>query len=136
MATYAQTVPVSNAAILTGRVLSTLLILFFLFDGGMKLVKPEPVLKACAELGIPEDAIVGIGVVLLASTVLYAVPATAVLGAILLTGYLGGAIMTHVRMGGPVFSIVFGAVFGMLVWFGLFLRDARLRTLIPIRRDV
>jgi hypothetical protein len=136
MATYAQTVPVSTAAIWTGRVISSLLILFFLFDGGMKLVKPEPVLKACAELGIPEDAIVGIGVVLLASTALYMIPSTAVLGAILLTGYLGGAIMTHVRMGGPAFSIVFGALFGVLVWLGLYLRDARLQTLIPIRRDV
>jgi hypothetical protein len=131
MSTYTQTAPGATKAVWTGRVISTLLVLFFLWDGGMKLVKPDFVVKASAELGIPEAPLVGIGVALLASTLLYAFPPTAVLGAILLTGYLGGAIMTHVRVGGMDF--LFAAVFGVLVWLGVFLREPRLRALIPVR---
>jgi hypothetical protein len=99
----------------------------------MKLVKPEMVVKGSAEVGIPESTLVGIGITLLISVVLYAIPRTSVLGAILLTGYLGGAILTHVRVGGPVSSIVFASLFGILAWLGLFLRDRRLRELIPFR---
>src|SRR5262245_26671487 len=131
--TATQTAPISKARLWTGRIISGLLALFLLFDGGMKLAKPAFVVEACNELGIPENAIVGIGIALLISTILYVIPRTSVLGAILLTGYLGGAIMTHVRVGGPAFSVLFAFVFGMLVWLGLFLRDPRLRALIPIR---
>jgi hypothetical protein len=132
MSTDAAPAPVSTAAVWTGRVISTLLTLFFLWDGGMKLVKPEFVVKATVEMGIPENTIVPIGVALLVSTVLYAYWPTSVLGAILLTGYLGGAIMTHVRVGGMDF--LFAAVFGVLVWLGLYLRDPKLRALIPFRQ--
>jgi hypothetical protein len=134
MAAATLTATQSPAAVWTGRVISTLMTAFLLLDGVMKLFKPDVVMKATVELGIPEETIVPIGVVLVASTLLYAIPSTAVLGAILLTGYLGGAIMTHVRMGGPAFSIVFAALFGVLVWLGLYLRDPKLRTLIPIRQ--
>jgi hypothetical protein len=128
-----QTAPGSKALIWTGRVLSTLLGLFLLFDAVMKLVKPDFVVKATVELGYPESVILGLGIVLLASTVLYLIPQTAVLGAILLTGYLGGAVATHVRVGGPLFSIVFPVIFGAIVWGGLYLRDSRLRVLVPWR---
>lgn len=124
---------VSKVALWTGRVISGLIVLFMLLDGVMKLVKPEMVVKGSAEVGIPESTLVGIGITLLISVVLYAIPRTSVLGAILLTGYLGGAILTHVRVGGPVFSIVFASLFGILAWLGLFLRDRRLRELIPFR---
>jgi len=123
----------SKAAVVAGRVLSTLVALFLVVDGVAKILKVEPVLKACAELGIPEQQIVGIGVTLVACTAVYVLPQTAVLGAILLTGYLGGAAATHVRVGGPVFPIVFSTGFGVLAWLGLFLREPRLRRLIPLR---
>jgi hypothetical protein len=87
------------------------------------------------ELGYPESVIVGLGVVLLVSVFLYALPRTAVLGAILLTGYLGGAVATHVRVGNPLFShSLFPVYFGILIWGGLALRDERIRNLLPFRR--
>jgi hypothetical protein len=116
----------------TGWSLSGLAGLFFLVDAGMKLAKPPEVVGPTLELGWPESTIVGLGVVLLISTLLYLWRRTAVLGAILLTGYLGGAVATHVRVGGPAFSMVFPVVFGCLVWGGLWLRDERLRRLLPL----
>jgi hypothetical protein len=107
--------------------------LFLLVDGAMKLVKPEVVIKATVELGYAESVIVPLGIVLLTCTILYLVPRTAVLGAILLTGYLGGAVATHVRAGQGLFEIVFPVVFGALLWGGLVLRDERLRELLPLR---
>jgi hypothetical protein len=100
----------------------------------MKLVKPDVVVKGTVELGYPESVIFPLGVVLLSCTVLYLIPQTAVLGAILLTGYLGGAVATHVRVGAGMFPICFPIVFGVLLWGGLFLRDGRLRELIPLVR--
>jgi hypothetical protein len=102
-------------------------------DAIMKLVKPDFVVKATMDLGYPESAILGLGIVLLASTVLYLIPQTAVLGAILLTGYLGGAVAAHVRVEDGLFAIVFPVIFGALLWGGLYLRDQRLRSLIPWR---
>jgi hypothetical protein len=84
-------------------------------------------------LGYPESVILGLGIVLTASTLLYAIPRTAVLGAILLTGYLGGAVATHVRVGGGAFPVLFPVCIGVLLWGGLVLRDARLRSLLPLR---
>lgn len=125
----------SKASRITGRVISTLVVLFLLMDGGAKIAKVPEVLKACEELLISESIIQGLGITLVVCTLIYAVPLTSVLGAILLTGYLGGAVATHVRMvGGPVFPIVFSSLFGVLTWLGLFLRDSRLRLLIPFRR--
>jgi len=114
--------------------MGTLPALFLLLDAIMKFVKPEPVVKATVELGYPESVIVGLGIVLLACTVLYLIPRTAILGAILLTGYLGGAVASHLRAGDGLFPILFPVVFGALLWGGLYLRDERLRSLIPWRR--
>jgi DoxX-like family len=117
-----------------GRILSALPVLFLLMDGIMKLVKPEPVVKATIELGYPESVIVTLGIILLVCVVFYVVPRTAVLGAILLTGYLGGAIATHVRVGNPLFShILFPVYLAVLIWGGLLLRDPRLRAFILLR---
>src|SRR5207253_3606750 len=114
-----------------GRIMSGLPALFLVFDAIMKLVKPESVVKATVDLGYPEGVILGLGIVLLACTMLYLIPRTAVLGAILLTGYLGGAVATHVRL----LEVQFLAplVLGVLIWGGLCLRDRRVRALIPIR---
>lgn len=123
----------SKAAVWTGRVISGLIVAFMSFDGAAKVIMLNPVKTACADLKIPEYTIQGIGIVLVVSTILYAIPRTAILGAILLTAYMGGAIQTHVRMGGPAFPVVFGVLFGVLIWLGLFLRDHRVRALIPVR---
>ena len=128
----ASVVPVSNKALWTGRILSALAALFLLADGVAKLFKPAPVVEGTIQLGYPESVIVGLGIVLTACTVLYIIPRTSVLGAILLTAYLGGAVATHVRVEGPLFNVIFPVIFGALVWGGLYLRDTRLRALIPL----
>ena len=126
---------ISKGALWTGRVMSTLVVLFLLMDGVMKLFKPEVVVKGTVELGYPETVIIPLGVVLLISVVLYLIPRTAVLGAILVTGYFGGAIAAHVRVGNPLFShVLFPVYFGVLLWGGLYLRDVRIRALIPFRK--
>jgi hypothetical protein len=124
----------SKATLWIGRVLSILMSLFMLLDGVMKLFKPEFVVKATTELGYPETVIVPLGIVLLASTVLYIIPPTVVLGAILLTGYLGGAVASHLRAGDDWFPVLFPAVLGVLIWLGLYLRDPRIRAIAPIRK--
>jgi hypothetical protein len=129
-----QAAPISNARVWIGRVMSALPVAFFLMDGIMKLVKPPIVVKSTVELGYPESVILPIGIVLLVCTALYVIPRTAALGAILLTGYLGGAVATHVRVGAGAFPIVFPIIFGVLVWGGLFLRDGRVSALVPLRR--
>ena len=111
-----------------GRVVSALVVAFLLFDGGIKVMMLEPAVEGSVQLGYPGGTVFGIGLALLASTALYAVPRTAFLGAILLTGYLGGAVATQVRVEDPWF--VFPAFFGVLVWGGLFLRDGRVRALV------
>jgi len=90
--------------------------LFLLVDGIMKLFKPPIVVQATVELGYPESVILGLGLTLLTSTLLYLIPRTSVLGASLLTGYLGGAVATHVRMGGPICNIIFAVIVGTLLW--------------------
>jgi hypothetical protein len=128
-----QTAPVSRKALWTGLIISALPALFLLVDGIMKLFKPAVVVEATVKLGYPASVIVPLGIVLLASTILYLIPRTSVLGAILLTGYLGGAVATHVRVGEGLFSVLLPAIFGVLLWGGLWFRDERLRTLIPFR---
>jgi hypothetical protein len=123
---------ISNMQLWAGRIISGFAALFFLMDGVMKLLKPPFVVKASVEgLGYPESDIVGIGVVLLACTLLYIVPRTSVLGAILLTGYLGGAVASQVRIEAKWTSVIFPFVFACLVWGGLWLRDIRVRNLVP-----
>jgi hypothetical protein len=122
----------SKSALWAGRIISALPALFLLIDGGMKLVKPAVVVEATVKLGYPENTIIGMGIVLLACTTIYLIPRTAVLGAILLTGYLGGAVATHVRVGDPLFSIIFPVILGAMLWGGLYLRNQRLRKLVPV----
>lgn len=115
--------------------ISGLAIAFLLMDATMKLLALPVVLEASAPLGFPGAGMArGLGTVLLVCTLLYAVPRTAVLGAILLTGYLGGAVATHVRVESPLFThTLFGVYLGVMLWSGLYLRDVRLRALVPFR---
>ena len=121
-----QTTRLYRGRLWTGRVLTGLSTAFLLFDAVMKLFKPPFVVEATIHLGYPESTIVGIGVALLVSTVLYVIPRTSIFGAILLTGYLGGAVATNVRAETPLFNIVFPVVFAAIAWAGLCLRNARL----------
>lgn len=115
-------------------ILSALPVIFLLMDAVGKLIKPEPVVTATVELGYGEGVILPLGIVLLISTVLNAVPKTSILGAILLTAYLGGAVATHVRIGNPLFTHTLVPVyFGIMIWLGLYLRNERLRYLVPLR---
>lgn len=117
-----------------GYILTGLPALFLLLDAIGKLVKPNAVVEGTVALGYPESVIVPLGIVLLVCTVLYIIPRTAVLGAILLTGYLGGAVATHVRVGNPLLTHQLVPVFlGIILWLGLYLRDTRLRSLVPLR---
>jgi len=121
----------SNAQRWTGRVLSGLAVLFLTFDGVMKLVKPAFVVDATKELGYPESSIVAIGMLVLVGVALYVVPRTAVLGAIFLTGFLGGAVATHVRVGSPLLShVLFPTYLAAMLWGGLTLRNERVRVLL------
>ena len=121
---------VSLRRIWASRILTALPVLFLLMDGGMKLFKPPFVVEATARLGYPESTIVGIGVTLLVCTVLYLIPRTAFLGAILLTAYLGGAVASNVRAGTPLFNMVFPMLFGVMAWASLVLRDKRLESIL------
>jgi hypothetical protein len=133
MASETPAARVAPSFLWTGRVLSALSAAFLLVDGGMKLVKPDFVVTKTVELGYAESVIVPLGVVLTVCTLLYLIPRTSVLGAILLTGYLGGAVATHVHHGDSLFEILFPVVFGALLWGGLVLRDPRLCSLVPWR---
>jgi hypothetical protein len=116
--------------------ISGLMIAFLIFDSGSKLVLERHVVEATTMIGYPVDVIRPLGLICLVSTILYAIPRTSIIGAILLTGYLGGAIASKVRIEDPLFSsVLFGLYFGVLIWGGLYLRDERLRSLIPLRRD-
>lgn len=120
----------SKAMIWTGRVLSTLPVVLLLFSATMKFLQPPEAVQGFEHLGWPQRYAIALGVVEVTCTLLYIIPQTAVLGAILLTGYLGGATATHARLGEPFFVPI---VVGVLLWLGLFLRDARVRALIPLR---
>jgi hypothetical protein len=129
---------VGSASLWTGRTLSALVIAFFLLDAAMKLPPIQPVIDTMAQLGWPADAVTArlLGVVMIVSVLLYAYRPTSLLGAILMTGYLGGAVATHARIGSPVFShTLFGVYVGVLAWAGLWLRDARLRAMLPLVRS-
>ena len=118
----------------TGYIISALPSLFLLLDALGKFVRPEAVVTGTVDLGYQQSVILPLGVILLACTLLYIIPKTSVLGAILLTGYLGGAVATHLRIGSPLFTHqLFPVYLGVLIWLGLYLRDARLRSLLPLR---
>ena len=124
----------SKGLLWTGRVLSGLVVLFMLFDSVTKILKAQQVIDASIRIGFPLSTIIPIGSVLLVCTILYVLPPTSVLGAILLTAHLGGAVAANVRAGSPVFNSAFAIVFGVLVWLGLYLREPRLRALLPVRK--
>ena len=126
----ASSAPVSKGMLWAGRIVSALPVLLLLFSGVMKLMKPPEVVQGFVKLGYAEGHALGIGILEIACTVVYLIPRTSVLGAILLTGYLGGATATHVRVGDPFFGPI---LIGVLVWLGLYLRDRRLRALVPLR---
>ncbi len=128
------TVPVSKTMMWTGRIVSTLAVLFLLFDSVIHIMKPVAVIEAFGQLGYPVSLAVGIGVVELCGVVLYVIPRTSMLGAVSLTGYLGGATASQVRIGHALFSqALFPVYVGVLVWGGLFLRDGRLRAIFPLQ---
>ena len=129
-----QPLPPSKARLITGWIVGGLPAAFLILDAAMKIAKPDFVVEATTKLGFPESRIVPLGAVLLFSTLLYILPRTAVLGAILLTGYLGGAVEVHVHHGDGPFEIFFPVVFGILLWLGLWIRDDRVRALAPIRK--
>lgn len=118
----------------SGRVLSSVAVLFLLFDSAGKLFEVQPVIDGTLQLGYPRDIVFTLGVILLSCVVAYVVPRTSVLGALLLTGYLGGAVATHVRVDNPLFShVLFPTYVAALLWGGLLLRDVRLRAFLPTR---
>ena len=128
MESATQTVP--KTSLWAGRIISTLVVLFLLFDAVAKLMRIAPVLAAFTQLGFSTSLAVPIGAVLLLCTILYVIPPTSILGAILLAAYLGGATVTHLRAGQPFYYPI---IFGVLVWGGLYLRENRLHALIPLR---
>jgi hypothetical protein len=130
MSVQTQIFPVSKKALWSGWIMTALPVLFLLMSGVMKLARPGFVVEGFKHLGLPEHLIIPIGILELTCTIIYLIPRTFVLGGILLTGYLGGAILTHLRVGEAPFA---QALFGVFIWGGLFLRDPRLRALIPLR---
>jgi hypothetical protein len=128
--------PQSKAKLWTGRILSALPVLLLLFDAVLKFIKPQPVIDGTIALGYSPSLITPLGVVLLICVILYILPITRILGAILLTGYLGGAVATHVRHGDPLFSHILAPVYlGVFLWLGLYFRDPALRNFIPLRKE-
>ncbi|HEV7716051.1 MAG TPA: DoxX family protein [Steroidobacteraceae bacterium] len=126
--------PLSKAWIWTGRIFSGFIVAFLLFDAVVKLMRIQPVIDSFAELGYPDKFAVPIGIMELVIIALYAIPRTAVFGALFLTALLGGAIATHVRVDSPLFSTtLFGVYTGLIAWAGLYLREPRLRALVPLR---
>jgi hypothetical protein len=130
MKTTVETTPASKKMLWAGRILSSLPVLLFAFTATFCLLNPAAAAQGFAHYGYPDGAMLPITFVELACAIVYAIPRTAVLGAILMTGYLGGATATHARVGEPFYLPI---IVGIVVWLGLFLRDARLRALIPVR---
>ena len=127
-----QGVSISKRSMWAGRIISALIILLLVFDGAVKVLRLPAAVQGAVQAGYPGGLVLPIGAVLLACLAVYVIPRTSILGAILLTGYLGGATATVVRMSSPLFPLPVGV--GVLVWAGLYLRDARLRAMIPVRK--
>jgi NADH:ubiquinone oxidoreductase subunit 3 (subunit A) len=123
------TTRISKPRLWAGRILIGLVTLFLLFDSAGKFLKPVQVMEACTRLGWPSNLISLLGIILLLCTILYAIPRTSILGATLLTGYLGGAVAINLRAGSSPFEAIFPVIFGAIAWAGIFLRDDRLRIL-------
>jgi DoxX-like family len=135
MTTKSQTATGTKSTIWIGWIMSGIVVVFLLFDGTTKVMMITPVVDATIGIGYPVDVIQPLGIVCLACAILYAMPRTSILGAILLTGFLGGAVASKVRLEAPLFGqVLFGVYVGILAWGGLYLRDGRLRVLIPLCR--
>jgi hypothetical protein len=127
---------ITKSRLWTARIMSGIVILFMLFDSVVKLIKPAPIVEGTLDLGYAEHHIIVLGILGLLSTILYAIPRTTVLGAVLLTGYFGGAIATHIRMDNPLFThILFPVYIALLTWGGIWLRDEKVRKLIPLQKE-
>ena len=136
MQSPSQAVRVSKTSLWAGRIVSGLVVLFMVFDGAIKVLRLPTAIEGTLSLGYPVSIVFPLGIIVMVCILLYVIPQSSVLGAILLTAYLGGAVATHVRVGNPLFShVLFPTYIGVLAWLGLFLRDERLRALIPWRRS-
>ena len=124
---------VSKGSLWTGRVISGLAVLFMLFDCITKILRLPQVVDATVKVGYPASTVLPIGVTLLVCVILYIIPRTSILGAVLIVGYLGGAVATNVRASQPAFNSAFAITFGVLTWLGLYLREPRLRALVPLK---
>ena len=126
--------PISKKALWTGRILSGLAVLFLVLDATMKVLKLPPAIAANRQLGYQESVVLTLGLIQVVCLIVYLVPRTSVLGAVLWTGYLGGAVASHLRLGDPLLShVLFPTYIGALLWAGLWLRDRRVRALLPVR---
>jgi len=131
----AQAVPISKGQLWTGRVLSTIAVLFMLFDTVIHAMRGPQVIQGFAQLGFPLGIAIPLSTIEFIGIVLYVIPRTSVLGAILLTGYLGGAVAAQVRIGAPLLGFVLAPVYvALFLWLGLYLRDERVRAVVPVRR--
>lgn len=130
MTAATQTMTTSHKSAVAGWIISGLSILFLVFDGITKIAVAQPVVQAMTQLGFKTDQAPAIGILLLICTLIYTIPRTAILGAVLLTGYLGGAVAVQFRVGNPVFETIFPVLFGILVWLGVYFRDQRAKNLI------
>jgi len=127
---------ISKAALWSGRVLSALVVLFLLWDASMKIARLQIAVEGTVKLGYPENVVMPIGVILLICTILYAIPRTSALGAVLVTGYLGGAVATNVRASLPLAGYILSPVYvGILLWLGLYLRNIQIRRTLPVLTD-
>lgn len=130
-----QTATVSKRALWAGRIITGVTVAFLTFDSVIKLLRLPVAVQGTVQLGYPESTVLTIGIIQAVCIIAYLVPRTSILGAILLTGYLGGAVATHVRVGSPLVShTLFAVLVGVLVWLGLYLRDKELRALVPVRQ--
>jgi hypothetical protein len=134
MQSATQTAATSSKMLWAGRIVSGLVVLFMLFDGTIKVMRLAPAMEGTTRLGYSAGVVLPLGIIVLICVALYVIPRTSVLGAILMTGYLGGAVATNVRVSNPLFGYILAPVYvGVLLWLGLFLRDDRVRALIPLR---
>ena len=125
----------SKKMLWAGRIVSAIAVLFLLMDGVMKVMQLTPVMESFEKLGYPTNVALSLGILQLVCVICYVIPRTSILGAILLTGYLGGAVATHVRVGDPLFShVLFPVYLGILVWGGIWFRNERLRSVIPLQK--
>jgi hypothetical protein len=134
MQTATQTLPSPRTTLWAGRIISALAILFLILDSVIKVLKLAPAVESTTQLGYPESLVITIGIIELVCLAIYVIPRTSIFGAILMTGYLGGAIATNLRAGTPLFNVIFPIIIGALLWGGIYLRDQKLRELVPLRR--